>query len=512
MAKMVFYTSAYFGKTLRRIIRRTSMSYQTEKISGNQTRINFTVPAEIFDGAMQQAYLKQRGRINVPGFRRGKAPRKLIERMYGESVFYDEAFDLIFHDAYEEAVKKEDLFPVDQPDIKIDQIGSGQELRFSATVFVKPEVTLGKYKGLKGVRHIHPVPEEEIQHRIALDIEKVTVKEDVKDAPLKDGDTADIDFFGTLQGVPFEGGAGKGHQLKLGSNSFIPGFEEQLIGLKVGEEKTIKVTFPDGYHQESLAGREAEFFVKINMATAEVKPVLDDDFAQDVSEHQTFADYKAAILKELEDRRDQQAEAHLEDQLIQQAVDAADCDIPEAMVNRQTDRLTQNMKMQMLYQGIRMEDYLKYTNTTEEDLRTQFHVDALNGVKMDLVMEEIGKVEKIEPAQAEIDEEVKKRAAGTGSDLEKYREGLSESQLENLKALITTSKVVEFIKSHAEITLHEGEHEHIDAGEIISQVQDAVEEQKGTEEKKPAKKRAAKPAENKTAAKKASKKEPTQED
>ena len=478
------------------------MNYQTEKISGNQTRINFTVPAEAFDAAMQQAYLKQRGRINVPGFRRGKAPRKLIERMYGESVFFDEAFDLIFHDAYEEAVEKDDLFPVDQPEIKLDQIGSGQELKFSATVYVKPEVTLGNYKGLKGVKHIHPVPEEEIEHRIAHDVEKVTVKEDVTDAPLKDGDTADIDFLGTLDGVPFQGGEGKGHSLKLGSNSFIPGFEEQLVGIKVGEEKTIKVTFPGNYHQESLAGREAEFLVKVNSATTDVKPALDDDFAQDVSQHQTFAEYRAAIVKELEDRRDQQAEAHLEDQLIQQAVDAADCDIPEAMVSRQTDRLMQNMQMQMLYQGIRMEDYLKYTNTTEEDLRTQHREDALNGVKMDLVIEAIGKQEGIASTQAEIDEEIEKRAKSMGSDLEKYRDSLSESQLDNFKALITSRKVVELIKGQAEISLYEGEHGHVDAEEIISQVQDAVEEQDGTEEAKPVKKPAAK-----SAAKKAAKKE-----
>lgn len=469
------------------------MSYTTEKISGNQTRIHFTVPAETFDAAMQQAYLKTRGRINVPGFRKGKAPRRLIESMYGESVFYDEAFDQIFPDLYEEAVEKENLFPVDQPEMKLDQIGSGKELKFDVTVYVKPEVTLGAYKGLKGVRHLHPVPDEEIQRRIARDLEKVTTREDVKDRPLQTGDTADIDYSGSVDGIPFEGGEGKGQQLKLGSASFIPGFEEQLVGLNVGDEKTISVTFPQGYHQESLSGKEAQFSVRVNGATAEVKPELDDDFAQDVSEHLTFEAYRAAIVKELEELRDKQAETHLEDSLIQQAVDAADCDIPEAMVSRQTDRLVQNMKVQMLYQGFRMEDYLKYTGTTEEEMRGRFRQDAVNQVKTDLVIQAIGKAEKIEAAEEEVDGEIARRAQSANTEFAKYRQELSEDQLENFRDLVVSRKVIDLIKGQAEITMHEGEHDDINAEEVLRQVQEALpEDDEGPEAeetgKKPARK------------------------
>jgi len=479
------------------------MSYQAEKISGNQARIDFIVTPEAFEGAMQQAYLKNRGRINVPGFRKGKAPRKLIETMYGESVFYDDAFDQLFPDLYDEAVEKEDLFPVDQPDVKVEQIGSGKELKFSATVYVKPEVALGKYMGLKGTRHLHPVPEEEIDHRISHDVEKVTVSEEVKDRALEEGDTVDIDFEGSVDGVPFEGGKGQGHKLKLGSGSFIPGFEEQVAGMKVGETKTITVTFPAEYHEESLAGKEAQFEVKVNAATHEVKPALDDDFAQDVSEHKTFANYRAAVVRELEEHRDRQAENHLEDSLVQQAVDAADCDIPEAMVRRQTDRLMQNMEMQMLYQGIRLEDYLKYTNSTQEDLRDRFRQDALTGVKTELVLDAIAKAENVEPTQEEVDAEIARRAREMGRDEGKYREGLSEQQLENYRELARTRKTIDLIKGHAEISVHEGEHEEgIDAQEVLEKALDAVEESEAPKAKKPAKKAVKKDADKSEPAKK----------
>lgn len=472
------------------------MSYQAERISGNQAKIAFTVAPDIFEGAMQQAYLKNRGRINVPGFRKGKAPRKLIEAMYGESIFYDDAFDHIFPELYDEAVEKEDLFPVDQPDVKVEQIGSGKELKFSATVYVRPEVTLGSYRGLKATRHLHPVPEEEIDHRISHDVEKVTVSEEVKDRALGEGDTADIDFLGSVGGVPFEGGKGRGHKLKLGSGSFIPGFEKQVEGMRVGDTKTITVTFPAEYHEESLAGKEAQFEVKVNAATHEVKPELDDDFAQDVSEHKTFADYRAAIVKELEERRDLQAENHLEDSLVQQAVDAADCDIPEAMVNRQTDRLMQNMEMQMLYQGIRMEDYLKYTNSTQEDLRERFRQDALTGVKTDLVLDAIAKKEGVEPTPEEIDVEIARRAKEMGRDENQYREGLNDQQRENYREIARTRKTISLIKESAEISVHEGEHdEDINAKEVLERVQDALEESEAPKTKKPAKKAVSKDAE-----------------
>ncbi|MDD2562172.1 MAG: trigger factor, partial [Eubacteriales bacterium] len=324
------------------------MNYQVEKVNSNQKKITFEIPAEAFDEAMQKAYLKTRGRINVPGFRKGKAPRKLIENMYGEGVFYDEAFDLIFPDAYSEAVKAEDLFPVDQPEIDLDQIGAGKELKFTATVYVRPEVTLGDYKSLKGTRHLHPITEEQMDARIAQDVQKVTTQEDIGGENLKEGDTADIDYLGTVDGNPFEGGEAKGHKLHLGSQSFIPGFEDQVVGMKAGDERDITITFPAEYHSEDLAGKEAVFHVKVNAGTRENKPELDDDFAQDVSEHGTYSEYREAVREELTKQRDQHAEVHLENELLQQAVDASDCDIPEAMIQRQIDYLIQNTRIRLM--------------------------------------------------------------------------------------------------------------------------------------------------------------------
>lgn len=473
------------------------MSFQAERISGNQYRIDFEVPKEDFDAAMQQSYLKNRGRINVPGFRKGKAPRKLIESMYGEGIFYDDAFDALFPDLYEKAVEQEKLFPVDQPEIKVDQIGSGKELKFSATVYVKPEVTLGKYTGLKGTRHLHPVSEEEIEHRISHDMQKMTTSEEVTGRTLVNGDTANINYLGKVDGVAFEGGQADGHDLVLGSGSFIPGFEEQLVGMGIGEEKVITVTFPEQYHAEALAGKEAQFEVRVNSATHEVKPALDDDFAQDVSEHKTFEAYRAAIVKELEERRDQRAESSLENELLQQAVDAADCDIPTAMVERRIDRLFMNMKMQMMYQGIRMEDYLAYTNTTEDDLRERFRPDAVNGIKTDLVLEAIAAKEGIQVEDADIDEQIARYAKDSGQQVETYKASVSEGQRENFKELALYHKVVEFIKGSADIAVHEGSHddEAVDVQEVLSSVSDALAEsgdepeaQQAQEVEKPVKK------------------------
>lgn len=476
------------------------MSYQAEKISGNQAKISFIVPSADFDAAMQQSYLKNRGRINVPGFRKGKAPRKLIENMYGESVFYDDAFEAIFLDLYDEAIEKEDLFPVDQPTIdNIEQMSSGKDLKFSVTVYIKPDVELGNYKGLKATRHLHPVSQEEIDHRISHDVQKVTTKQDISDRPVQDGDTVNIDYKGSVNGEYFVGGEGHGHSLTLGSGSFIPGFEEQLIGLNVGDEKTITVTFPEKYHAEDLAGKEARFEVKINAATEEIKPELDDDFAQDVSEYKTFEEYKAAILKELEDHRDKNAETQVENQLIQQAVDAADCDIPEAMINRQIDRLLQNMQIQMMYQGIRMEDYLRYTNTTQDDLRQQMRSQAEMEVKLDLVIEAIAKAENIEASQEEVDHQIELRAKEMGADLDKYKAGLTENQLFNYQDLVKSRKVVELIKENADITVHDGHEaeDHIDAQQILEQVQDALEDA-GVEEDDPKEKKTTKKTTKKT--------------
>ena len=462
------------------------MSYQAEKISGNQYKISFTIPSGEFDAAMQQSYIKNRGRINVPGFRKGKAPRRLIENMYGEGIFYDDAFDAIFPNLYQQAVDQEDIFPVDQPEVHVDQIGSGKDLLFSATVYVKPDVSLGDYRGLTATRHLHPVSNEEIEHRISHDIRKTTTYEDVSDRALQEGDTANIDYLGSVDGVAFEGGQSDGHELTLGSGAFIPGFEEQLVGMKIGDEKTITVTFPDQYYSQELAGKEARFYVKVNSAKQEVKPEMDDEFARDVSEHQTYEEYHAAIVKELEERRDRNAETAVENELVQKVVDAADCDIPRAMVDRQIDRLLTNMKMRMLYQGIRIEDYLMYTNTTEEDLRGQFEDDARNNIKTELVIEAIAKQESLEADQEDVDAQIARYAADSHQEFETYKAGLNENQLRNFKDLALHQKVVDLIKNSAVIDVHEAEEtdEPIDVREVIESVAQALDSEEEAQDRR----------------------------
>ena len=265
------------------------MGYTVEKISGNQVKITFEISADKFSDAVQKAYLKVRGRLNVPGFRKGKAPRRLIETMYGENVFYDDAFDILFPDEYEAAVKENDLQVVDRPEVdEVKQIGVGKDLIFSVKVFVKPDVELGQYKGLKAVKYVHKVTEEEVDERIQKDVEKATTMADVTDRPVENGDTVNLDYAGTVDGVAFEGGTAQNQTLEIGSGHFIPGFEEQMIGMSIGEEKDLQVKFPDEYHAEELKGRDAVFHVKVNGIQAKVVPALDDDFAADVSEFDTF--------------------------------------------------------------------------------------------------------------------------------------------------------------------------------------------------------------------------------
>ena len=275
------------------------MSHTYEKVSGNKAKLTFTIPAEQFDEALQKAYLKMRGRINIPGFRKGKAPRRMIETLYGEGVFYEDAFDLIFPEAYQEAVKELDLHPVDQPSVDVDQIGAGQELQFHVEVFVRPDVTLGEYKGLTVEADQQELTDAMVDARISQDQDKASRTIDVEDRPVQEGDTVNLNYAGTVDGVAFAGGTAEDQILTIGSHQFIPGFEEQMIGMSIGEEKDLQVRFPDEYHAEELKGKDAVFHVKVNSIQMTEKPELDDDFAADISEFDTFAAYKESIVKEL---------------------------------------------------------------------------------------------------------------------------------------------------------------------------------------------------------------------
>lgn len=421
------------------------MSATYEKVSSNKAKLSFTVPAEQFETAMQKAYLKNRGKINVPGFRRGKAPRKLIETMYGESVFYDDAFQLIFPDLYDEAVKENNLQVVDQPEVDVQEIGEGKDLVFSCEVYVRPDVTLGDYKGLTVNVTKQTVTDADIDARIEQDRKKVARQIDVEGA-LENGDTVKLNYMGTVDGVAFEGGTAENQTLTLGSGQFIPGFEEQMVGMNIGEEKDLNVTFPEKYHSEELAGKNAVFHVKVLSATRTELPKLDDDFAADASEYNTFAEYKDSIVKELNDRAAKNNEIAVENALVEKAVENASMDIPQAMINEQTNYLLREMQMRMAYQGLKMEDYLKYTGQTIEQLADMYKGEAEHRVKVELTLDAIRKAEGIEPTDEDVAKQIAEQAERMGQSVEDFEKTLTDEQRGYLRDTAAIQKVVDLMK------------------------------------------------------------------
>lgn len=421
------------------------MSATYEKVSSNKAKLSFTVPAEQFEAAMQKAYLKNRGKINVPGFRRGKAPRKLIETMYGESVFYDDAFQLIFPDLYDEAVKENNLQVVDQPEVDVQEIGEGKDLVFSCEVYVRPDVTLGDYKGLTVNVTKQTVTDADIDARIEQDRKKVARQIDVEGA-LENGDTVKLNYMGMVDGVAFEGGTAENQTLTLGSGQFIPGFEEQMVGMNIGEEKDLNVTFPEKYHSEELAGKNAVFHVKVLSATRTELPKLDDDFAADASEYNTFAEYKDSIVKELNDRAAKNNEIAVENALVEKAVENASMDIPQAMINEQTNYLLREMQMRMAYQGLKMEDYLKYTGQTIEQLADMYKGEAEHRVKVELTLDAIRKAEGIEPTDEDVAKQIAEQAERMGQSVEDFEKTLTDEQRGYLRDTAAIQKVVDLMK------------------------------------------------------------------
>ncbi len=472
------------------------MSHTYEKVSGNKAKLSFTIPAEQFDEAMQKAYLKMRGRINVPGFRKGKAPRKMIETMYGEGVFYEDAFDLIFPEAYQEAVKELDLHPVDQPSVDVDQIGAGQELQFHLEVFVRPDVELGEYKGLTVTADQQKLTDEMVDARISQDQDKASRTIDVEDRPVQEGDTVNLDYAGTVDGVAFAGGTAENQTLKIGSHQFIPGFEEQMIGMNIGEEKDLQVKFPDEYHAEELKGKDAVFHVKVNGIQVTEKPELDDDFAADISEFDTFAAYKESIVKELTEQIERSNNAALENALVEKAAENAKIDIPQAMIDDQAEYMLREMAMRMSYQGLRMEDYMKYTGQTREDLIAMQKPDAEKRVRAELVIEAIRKEEKIEPTEADIEKAIEDQAKRSGQEVETFKKNLTDEQKEYLKDNAAIQLVLDLLKKDAKIAEKQEEKEEKEEKKPARKTAKKAEKAEGEEPaEKPAKKTAKKAAE-----------------
>lgn len=425
------------------------MNSSMEKISSNKVKLRLELEAEAFEEAVQKAYLKMRNRINVPGFRKGKAPRAVIERMYGEGVFYEEAFDLVFPDMYRAAVEENHLEVVDQPSVDIETMEKGKNLVAIAEVFVSPDVELGAYKGLDVQRGTGEVDEEAVDHEIEQVRQRNAREIEVEDRPVQDDDIVNLDYAGSVDGVPFEGGTAQGQTLTIGSGSFIPGFEEQMVGMNIGEEKDLNVTFPEKYHAENLAGKNAVFHVKVNSIHTRELPALDDEFAKDVSEFDTLDEYKKDVRAKLEEQAKKQADAQFENELVEAVVKESKMDIPQAMIERKLDEKVQDLAMRMAYQGMRFDDFLKYTGQTEAQVRDQFRDDATDVVKGELVIKAIRKAENLEPTEEEIDDVIGRYAKASGKDFEEFKKSLNEQQMEYVKEDAATIAVLDLLKKEA---------------------------------------------------------------
>jgi len=429
------------------------MSTTYEKISGNKAKLSFDFTAEQFDEAMQKAFLKMRKSINVPGFRKGKAPRKVVESMYGESIFYDDAINILFPDAYEAAVKEYDLKPVSQPEFTdLDEIGSGKDLKFNVEVYVRPDVELGEYKGLEVEVPLQHLTDEMVDAEIERDRDKASRTIDVEGEPVADGDIVNLDYAGSVDGVAFDGGTAEGQTLTIGSHQFIPGFEEQMIGMNIGEEKDLNVTFPEKYHAENLAGKDAVFHVKVNGIQRVEKPALDDDFAADVSEFDTFDAYKEDVKKRLSDRIERSNSNAIKNALVEKAAENAKVDIPQPMIDNQTDYMIREMEMQAAYQGIRLDDYLKYMGMTREALKAQNEPEATKRVKNELVIDAIIKAEGIEATEEDIENQIKEQAEMYGQDVEEFKKNMNDAQKEYIKEDAAIAKVLDLMKDSAKVT------------------------------------------------------------
>ena len=454
-----------------------------EKLEKSRVALTIETSAEEFEAAVNKAYLKMRGKINVPGFRVGKAPRKIIEKMYGAEVFYEEAVNIILPDAYEAAVKEQELDVVGYPEVELESC-TKDGVVFKCTVAVYPEVKLGQYKGLEAPKAEVKVAAADVNARLKEMADRNSRLVSV-DRAVKKGDTADIDFEGFDNGVAFDGGKGENFDLEIGSGSFVPGFEDQLIGMKAGEEKDIDITFPENYTPE-MAGKPVVFHVKVNEVKVKEVPALDDEFAKDVSEFDTLKDLKADIKKKLTAERTEAAQRAFEDVLMAKVAEGVEADVPHEMVDLQAEQMTEGFKQQLAAQGIPFDQYLKMTNTTEADFKSQAYGPAEQQVKMDLAISAIVKAEGLEASDDEVEAEMKKVADKYGMDLETVKKYLRP---EEVKEQVIREKVIKLVADSAVA---------VAPAEALAEEEAEAE---AAEEKKPAKKTAArKPAAKKETA------------
>ena len=425
------------------------MSLQVEKMEKNMAKLTIEVAAEDLEKAMQNAYQKAKGRISIPGFRKGKAPRKMIEQMYGKGIFLEDAVNALIPEHYSKALAECDLEIVSQPTIDITQAEPGKALIFTAEVATKPEVTLGDYKGVEVPKSETEVTDEDVDAELKKEQEKNSRTINVEDRGAQLQDVVTIDFEGSVDGVPFDGGQATEYPLTLGSNTFIPGFEDQLVGAKVGDDVDVKVTFPEEYQAKELAGKEAVFKCAVKKIEAKELPELDDDFAKDVSEFDTLAEYKEHVKTNLVERKENEAKRAKEDAAVDKAIENAQMDIPEAMLKTQCRQMLDDFSRRMQSQGLSMEQYFQFTGMTADKMMEDMKPQALKRIQTRLVLEKVAEVENIQPTEEEVNEEIAKMAEAYKMEADKLKELLGERELEQMKKDMAVQKAVTVIADAA---------------------------------------------------------------
>ena len=426
------------------------MSLQVEKLEHNMAKLTIEVPTEDVEKALQAAYLKERKRISLPGFRKGKVPRQMIEKMYGPEVFYDDAANHMISEAYGKAYDKCELEIVSQPRVEVTQLEKGKPFIFTAEVAVKPEVTLGEYKGLKVDKVSVEVTDEEVDAEIEKERERNARTVEVTDRAVQDKDEVTLDFEGFVDGEAFEGGKGEDYPLTIGSGAFIPGFEDQLIGAEIGKEMEVKVTFPEEYQAKELAGKEAVFKCTVKAIKAKELPELDDEFASDVSEEgETMDEYKAEVRGKIKERKEREAKEKKENQTVEQAVANAEIDLPEPMVDLQARQMADDFARRIMQQGMSLEQYFQFTGLSEEKMMEELKPQAEKRIRTRLVLEAIVAAENIEVSDERLEEELKKMADAYQMEVDKLKEFMGENEKKQMKEDIAVQEAVTLITEAA---------------------------------------------------------------
>lgn len=425
------------------------MKHSVEQLGGNMVKVIFEIENDKFEKAIQTVYNRQKSKIQVPGFRKGKVPFQMVVRYYGKEFFYEDALNECMPEAYQEAVEAEGIEVMSRPEVNLDVFKPGEEITVSCKVGVKPEVKLGEYKGLKKEAEAVEVTEEDIDNEIASVAKRNSRKVEVTDRPAQMDDTANIDFEGSIDGVKFEGGAGKDHDLKLGSGSFIPGFEEQIVGKNVGDEFDVNVTFPENYQAADLAGKAAVFACKLNKLTYDEVPEINVEFVQEVSEFDTVEEYREDVKKTLTDRKEKAAADETKRKLIEKAVAGAEMELPEAIIIDKADEMIDEFANSLRYQGMDMNNYMKMTNTTVDQLREDVKPEAERRLKENLTLEAIAKAEGLEVSDEDFEKELSDMAAAYGMDIETVKGYVQGAEEKNMKTEMLLRKAADFIVENA---------------------------------------------------------------